>query len=197
MSNFLHSRILPLVLGSAAVVLASNAPARALTWNWSVADSSGGSGSGTFTTTGTTAIANTQYTVTGVTGTYNGQTLSSTPGTYLGPDNILEWDGSSGFLTDHNGITVNGTSNDLNIYSTSASTTTFDPINTVIYSTNFSKYSLTSANLTPVSSSAVPFEVPSGATIPALGSLLTLGVMRKARKFTSNNFSITVTEKVN
>jgi hypothetical protein len=51
--------------------------------------------------------------------------------------------------------------------------------------------------LTPVVTSAVPFDIPGGATIPALGSVLALGVMRKGRKFTSNNLSNTATEKVN
>jgi len=46
-------------------------------------------------------------------------------------------------------------------------------------------------------SSAVPFDIPGGTTIPALGSVLALAVMRKIRKSTSNNFSNTTTEKVN
>jgi len=48
-----------------------------------------------------------------------------------------------------------------------------------------------------ITSQAVPFDIPYGATIPALGSVLALGVMRKVRKFTSNNISNTTTEKVN
>jgi len=53
------------------------------------------------------------------------------------------------------------------------------------------------ASYSSASSAAVPFDIPGGATIPALGSVLALGVMRKARKSTSNTFSITTTEKVN
>lgn len=33
MRNFVQSRILPLAVGSAAAILASTAPAQALTWN--------------------------------------------------------------------------------------------------------------------------------------------------------------------
>jgi hypothetical protein len=47
----------------------------------------------------------------------------------------------------------------------------------------------TYAIITPVA--AVPFDIPCGATIPALGSVLALGVMRKTRKATSNNLSTT------
>ena len=42
----------------------------------------------------------------------------------------------------------------------------------------------TYAIITPVAT--VPFDIPGGATIPTLGSVLALGVMRKARKFTVN-----------
>jgi hypothetical protein len=47
-------------------------------------------------------------------------------------------------------------------------------------------------------STPVPFDIPGGATFPTLGSLLALGVMRKARKFTANKqLANTVTETVN
>ncbi len=77
----------------------------------------------------------------------------------------------------------------------------FSTVNAVISGTlgggSAVDHSITSESLTPVVTSAVPFDIPGGATIPALGSVLALGVMRKGRKFTSNNLSNTATEKVN
>ncbi len=46
-------------------------------------------------------------------------------------------------------------------------------------STTFSSFSAPSA--------AVPFDIPGGATIPAVGGLLALGLMRKARKSLASN----------
>ncbi len=58
--------------------------------------------------------------------------------------------------------------------------TTVSPLTSAIYTGN----TAVSGN---VSSVGVPFEIPGGATIPALGSILALGAMRKIRKSTATN----------
>ncbi|MEH2363004.1 hypothetical protein [Nostoc sp.] len=52
--------------------------------------------------------------------------------------------------------------------------------------------------ITPTEATAVPFDIPGGATIPAVGGLLALGLMRKARKSLASNtrFSEPISEMV-
>ncbi|WP_373528405.1 DVUA0089 family protein [Nostoc sp.] len=54
------------------------------------------------------------------------------------------------------------------------------------------------SSYTVINSAAVPFDIPGGATIPAVGGLLALGLMRKARKSLASNtrFSKPISEMV-
>jgi hypothetical protein len=73
--------------------------ASALTWNWSFSGGPLPSAQGTFTTAGSTTQANTFLTITGVTGTYTdlgGISRNITGlGTFDGPNNQFQWDGSN------------------------------------------------------------------------------------------------------
>jgi hypothetical protein len=94
-------------------------------------------------------------------------------------------------------ISFSTTSDTFNIDSANASLRSQQEPADSIRDSNLSRYfGGLSANLTSVTAAAVPFDIPGGATIPALSSLLALGGMRKARKKVSNNISNSVTEKI-
>jgi len=82
-------------MGSAAAVLANTSSAQALTWNYSITNSSYNySGSLSLTTAGTTPVANQNYTVTGITGTFNGSNITGLS-KYRRADQTFQWDGAS------------------------------------------------------------------------------------------------------
>jgi len=154
------------------------------------------SANGTFTTTDVASGGN--YTITGITGTVGGDTITSllAPGSTGSNDNLISTTGN----LDFNGFSfgTNGSPQYWNLFLDNSST--YKLLNSTSAGTGITgTTSDTTGTFTAISttSSAVPFEIPFGATIPAIGSVLALGVMRKARKSTSNTFSITTTEKVN
>jgi hypothetical protein len=174
------SRLLPLVVGSAAAgVLASMSPAKALVFN----------------------VGGTNYDITTVTGTYTSLStqLQATPwwgqqqlsidlatavygslGQEAGSEDFGGlWDSSSGgtatpyfaYAFTDNAVFQGGA------FQSSPGGTTF-------FSHWFEMSPDTDLTFALGSSSpaTVPFDIPGGATIPAVGSLLALGAMRKARK---------------
>jgi len=185
MRNFVQSGILTLIIGSAAA-LASIAPAQALVFN----------------------VNGTNYDVSTVTETYSSASaqLSTTP-----------WYGNS-TLAASLSQAVYGSALGGQAAGTEYPTLIGTPIfvtDTYTYSANtyyegqyvqtdgfqrgasFATNDPSLETFAVMSPATVPFDIPGGATIPALGSVLALGILRKARKFTSDNISYTATKKVN
>ncbi|MBD2569302.1 hypothetical protein [Anabaena lutea] len=172
------SQILPLVVCSAAAgILASMSPAKALDFNF------------TLSSTVNTNIA---------TGTIYGLTDNATSSASQITINSLTWS-SSVFTPLPFSINIGGASQ--NSFTVSGGTLTgaaFQLSNgnydvylngqgqTVNVVNDFNNGALnfdgfSGVTYTPVSA-AVPFDIPGGATIPTVGSLLALGAMRKAKK---------------
>jgi hypothetical protein len=172
------SRILPLVVGGAVagIVVSGASPAQALTWNWSYTGT-GISASGTFTTNDTPDGSG-FYTISGISGTRNGVTISalSAPGLLGLNDNRIS--ASSPYLTlfgftySWNGSFVN-VDNVLGIWTEGRS-----PLN---FGTNFGLGAAT-VNFTASPSTPVPFDTPAGQAMATVGSLFVLGLMRQAKK---------------
>jgi hypothetical protein len=197
------SCILSLIIGSGATIFASTAPAHALitTYNLQYTPILG---SGITVTSATatfdSALLSTSQTI-DIANSLSGLdafSLNLSNGTSFNLSNLAGW------LLVTNGSGTNVTA--LNFFTSSLG---INPVAGEINGTNLLQLSYwngsgfnptetfsLSTTLTPAASSAVPFDIPGGSTIPVAGSLLGLAVLRKARKSTSNIFSITTTEKV-
>jgi hypothetical protein len=186
------SHIMPLVIGSAAAgILASIAsPAQALTWtanNIRFAD--GGTLTGSINwNTSLSNYDNINLTLTGPALLGGpGTTTSGLNGTitYNSPSQLVASTANQLILT-HNGASTGALSfvrwlstagNNWSVAGTTGSGGDYG-----LFNTNISPQ--VSGNFT-----TVPFDIPGGATIPAVGSLLALGAMRKARKTLAANNS--------
>ena len=181
------SHILPLVVGSAAAILASMSPAHALTY-----------------TLNNFTYDNDQYTATG---SFDYDTVAGYSNV-----NVTFSEGATALFTftDVNSQPSPGWNNNTDTidYVTTGSASLFGyfhiegelPFSTIGvvpvgtnsngYGTYFylstvgGNYSLDNngAYLSGTASAPVPFDIPGGATIPSVGALLALGAMRKARK---------------
>jgi hypothetical protein len=177
------SRILPLVVGGAVagIVVSGASPAQALTWTWNYTDGAGINASGTFTTNDTPNGSG-FYTITDITGTRNGIAITglSAPGGLGGNDNLISQ--SSPYLT-FNGFTYSWNGSFVNVYN-QGNGTWRSGVNSANSGTSFNG-DLTSITFTASvnpSPTPVPFDIPGGATIPTVGSVFALGLMRKAKK---------------
>jgi hypothetical protein len=169
--------------GLSAILLTSTAPAQAVTWTFSWTGGLSGGFNGTLTSSDT-PDTNGYYSITGISGFIGGN-----------PSNLLpQGTTSADGVTSDNLITVNSpnlTSRGFTFSDNGNGDGTID----VRYETgttpgyyeitNFGTYALSnvsfSSNIPPV-----PMEIPGGEASVALGTVLAIGVMRKARKFTSN-----------
>jgi hypothetical protein len=181
------SRILPLVVGSAAAgVFASVAPAHALSITFNL---------------NPTALFNTGLTATGIATFDDSLLIPSTNfvSLVLGPQ-VLQ-----GFSFN----VSNGES--FNLTSISAWQLTTDPSNNVVdlnffngngsnggFLQAFSPLTVRYSSTSGISelflfapTAAVPFDIPGGATIPTVGSLFALALMRKAKKSLASKTRIT------
>ncbi|MBD2500404.1 hypothetical protein [Anabaena azotica] len=186
-------------------ILASTSPAHALTFSFSLPNNIG-SESGTVT--GTLVLPDTISTATAAASSL---TITNAPGA-LSIFNGLQLIGNSNYSVQVNSFTYNSTSvtgTDLLVTSNTQSfngnylafrfrlgDSTF-PRNLFAASSSNDSFNIASGGtlaspsvinnnpaqvtFVPVST-AVPFDIPGGATIPALGGLLALGAMRKAKK---------------
>jgi hypothetical protein len=156
------SRLLPLVVGSAAAgVLASMSPAHALTYNWSF-----------------DGLANTS-------GTFDTDTANTT---------ITRWDGQVDGRAIQGLLTAGAWENNDNKYPLTNTGVSFEEVegtswnlfkapSTSVLSCCTSTFTGTFTGTFTATAVAVPFDnIPGGATIPAVGSLLALGAMRKVKK---------------
>jgi len=205
--NFVQSRILPLIFGSAAALLSSVSPARSLTFT-TINDPSD--------VYGTQASGiNTAGQIVGYyygSGNLNGfldtngtfTTINDPSGVDLTQANGINTAGQIvGYYYDSSGnlngfLDTNGTFTTINDPS-GVNGTQANGINTA--GQIVGSYTDSSGNfngfLATQDTPAVPFDVPGGATIPTLGTVLAIGVMRKIRKSISNNLSKPKIKKVN
>jgi hypothetical protein len=161
-----------------------SAPAQAITiWNWSFTGSSNQSASGTFQTADVTPTAGVTYTITGITGTYNrdsvAYTITGLDTTFVNPSNTFQWDGtpSSSLLSDLGGISFNTSSNSVNIFY--SRNDGYQPVDGTFTNFGIGDDYIVSSTLSPAT--PVPWETDA---LPVVGStiLFGLGVWGK-RKF--------------
>ena len=174
---------LPVALIAAASLVSLAVPnaAHALTWNWSSLVDNGSSGTGTFTTASTTAVANQDEVITGVTGTYT--RVGDDAGTYTitglratSNPSTFRWDGTpnSPIINKRSfAIKLLAGTTDVDIYGELNSWT---PINGISTSFSGSDGNITSSTLSPVSSTPVP------GPIPLLGAGAAFGWSRRLRR---------------
>jgi hypothetical protein len=99
-----------------------SAPAQAITfWNWSFTGNGNQSASGTFQTADVTPTAGVTYSITGITGTYNRDSVAYTItglSNFQDGTNTFQWNGtsSSPLLSNIEGISFNTTSEEVNFY---------------------------------------------------------------------------------
>ncbi|MEH2160642.1 MAG: hypothetical protein V7K38_06245 [Nostoc sp.] len=182
-------RILPLVVGSAAAgILASTSPAHALTWNLNnVQFQDGATASGTFDYDPTSLVYS-NLSITLSSGTiYTSQSFSTSNLNIKLPNQFSVCSNGAACLSSQYvylrfSSNLSNTPGTLNVTATGSSYGV-----TNLAGTPTSSSPLTSGT---ISSTAVPFEIPGGATIPSVGALLALGLMRKARKSIASNTPI-------
>jgi hypothetical protein len=99
-----------------------SAPAQAINiWNWSFTGDGNQSASGTFQTADVTPTAGVTYTITGITGTYNRDSVAyeiTGLRDFQAATNTFQWDGtsSSSILSDLNGISFSTSSGPVNMF---------------------------------------------------------------------------------
>jgi len=161
-----------------------SAPAQAITiWNWSFTGSSNQSASGTFQTADVTPTAGVTYTITGITGTYNrdsvAYTITGLDTTFVNPSNTFQWDGtpSSSLLSDLGGISFNTSSNSVNIFY--SRNDGYQPVDGTFTNFGIGDDYIVSSTLSPATPG--PWETDA---LPVMGStiLFGLGIWAK-RKF--------------
>ena len=153
-----------------------SAPAQAITfWNWSFTGNGNQSASGTFQTADVTPTAGVTYSITGITGTYNRNSVAYTItglSDYNGGTNTFQWNGtsSSPLLSNSDGISFNTTSNSFNFYYYEYGGG-YGAVNDT--STNFSgaDYAIVSSTLSPAT--PVPWETDA---LPVVGSTILFGL---------------------
>jgi len=187
MNKPLQSRILFLALGSAAAIFASNSPAQALTWDWSYSGTDV-TANGTFTTTDSPNI-NGYYTIESITGTRNGDIITGlvppnqgNSNIFSGNDNLISSSGNPDFdgFNYYVPVTTQTPYGEASVYDNVLPTGNY-PVG--YYEATGDGTNGTNGRLITFSATVVPFDIPGGATIPSLGSVLALCVLRKVRSF--------------
>lgn len=192
-----HILTLPLVVGTAATaVVANTLPAHALTWTANnILFADGGTLTGSFDFVGN-AYQNVNLTLTGPAISGGAGTTGSGASatiTFNSPtQNALAPNALSFWFTNDGNLTIDTTDPFNPIGSTNVFLSGFDlttPGTTTPTGTSYGLFGQTTVNYASGSfvSSAVPpqdipFDIPGGATIPTIGSVLALGLMRKAKK---------------
>ncbi|MBD2295105.1 hypothetical protein H6G06_16860 [Anabaena sphaerica FACHB-251] len=174
------SRIMPLVVGGAVagVVVSSASPAQALDFNFSFTNDPGlGSVNGTVEGTIYGLIDNATSSATGiiVTSYPAGLNLPATPFSpfSLGNETSNSFEVLNGVLVNAN-LRIIGSNFQFSLNDS-------EGVNGLvgISSSTYNNGGFAGATYT---SAAVPFDIPGGATIPTVGSLFALGLMRKVKK---------------
>ena len=139
-----------------------SAPAQAINiWNWSFTGDGNGDGnqsaSGTFQTADVTPTAGVTYDITGITGTYNRDSVAyeiTGLSDYQGAANTFQWDGtsSSSILSNFDGISFSTSSNAVNMYFNDVG---YQPIDSTVTTFLNNDDAIVSSTLSPT---AVPWE---------------------------------------
>ncbi len=197
------SQILPLVVGGAVagIVVSAASPAQALEfvtngnfesggtgwtgpWNFGNFGVGGNSSSTAFTTAFENSPANLSQTISGLSvgQTYNFSFdyFQYSSGTVLTPNGIIATLGFSIFSAPILASLIDTTPSSFTNFSTTfVATTTTSLLNFRGYSDPGSAWI---DNVSLTDGVSVPFDIPGGATIPTVGSLFVLGLMRQAKK---------------
>lgn len=153
-----------------------SAPAQAISlWNWSFTGNDNQSASGTFQTADVTPTAGVTYSITGITGTYNRDSVAYTItglSNSFSATNTFQWNGtsSSPVFSDSNGISFNTTSQEVNFFYGGGSGG-YEAVN--VTGTNFSGINdyIVSSTLSPAT--PVPWETDA---LPVVGSTILFGL---------------------
>ncbi|MEH2382764.1 MAG: hypothetical protein V7K27_28415 [Nostoc sp.] len=191
--NFSRLSVLVGAVTAAAVSIAAfPSSAHALDFNWSFSNVTGStSGTVTGTVNGLVEGANSGGPPAVVTVTSAPLAASAGLGTYTFSDGTFTVTGGNITFADWHGAFG---SNNL-FLGTNAGGGTYYP---QLADTGFNIANSNPGASVSFTSAAVPFDIPGGATIPAVGGLLALGLMRKARKSLASNtrFSEPIREMV-
>jgi hypothetical protein len=137
-----------------------------------------------------TPTTNNTYTLTGISGTVNGNAITGLSN-YFGADNLFRWDGTTNILLTFNGISFATASNAYNFYSGGGGTTSadfalsnlasYDENNTISGFNN-----VTISSLDPIAATPVPFDFDPSFGLLALGGAWTVRKMIKKSKSVVN-----------
>ena len=166
------------VASSVAIAL----PASAISFNLSFTTNNHNAGSSPLTVNALlatsdgspTAIPNNTYTLTGISGTANGNAITGLSSTF-GADNIFQWDGTTIIGLTDGGISFDTTSFSFNIFNfNTSSISEFDPSSLAALNNNtpYDGGSVTSLSLTPAT--PVPFDFDPSFGLLALGGAWTV-----------------------
>lgn len=151
-----------------------SAPAQAInSWNWSFTGNGNQSASGTFQTADVTPTAGVTYSITGITGTYNRDSVAYTItglSTGFNASNTFQWNGtpSSSLLSDIGGISFTTSSQSVNMFYAGSG---YQSINRTTTNFDGSDNSIVSSTLSPAT--PVPLETDA---LPVVGSTILLGL---------------------
>jgi len=181
-TNSISNHIIPHVLAM-CVIMATGQTAHALTFTLNTGY---GTGSGTLTLEDTGHTDPTggleEYVVTGITGTFDSQTITGIDWNYGNPDNTIETATNGNILVDTLGISFDtGSTSSYLIQDDTGGFLTDLGAADVIYGPS-GKSSVTSFTAS-APTTPVPFQAPLADAIPVIGSVLVLGALRKVRTF--------------
>ncbi|MEI6429950.1 MAG: hypothetical protein WCO45_16440 [Pseudanabaena sp. ELA607] len=177
------------IASSVAVAL----PASAISFNFSFTGVNGLTVNSVLTTSdpSPTATANQTYTVTGISGTVNGNAITGL-GSFSpigSPDNTFRWDGTTNIGVTGAGISFATDSIQFNLNNgASGSISDFNPGSISVLDPNFIGTSPTSLSLTPVAATPVPFEFnPSFGMLALGGAWAVRKMIQKSKSGAVNN----------
>lgn len=164
-------------LSAGVAALTSATPAHALNWNFSFSFDNGDTASGALTTDGASAVAGQAYTITAISGTFRGESITGLYPYVPASFNQFEWTGGSPSFKVYSGITWTSTNWTADIRQNIANPTAFGyPL--VWCTVGDSCGNLTSYSISPVSSSPAAAPGP----LPLLGAGAAFSMSRRLRR---------------
>ncbi len=166
----------PIVLAAVAslATLAVPSAAHALDWNFSFVFDNGDTASGAMTTGGTSAVAGQTYTITAISGTFKGESITGLSSIYP-TSNQFEWTGASPSFKVNDGISWITSTYTAEIVQLTGSGFNY-PTHWII--SGIGSGNLTSFSISPVSSSPAAAPGP----LPLLGAGAAFSMSRRLRR---------------
>jgi hypothetical protein len=174
-----HPFVLAAVVSLATLAVPS--AAHALDWNFSFSFNNGDTASGTMTTGGTSAVAGQTYSISAISGTFKGESITGLDSNTLRPiSNQFEWTGGSPSFKVYSGIGWTTPTYTALIRQGSTSVTSFGYPSAweLMSPAGLNANALTSFSISPVSSSPAAAPGP----LPLLGAGAAFSMSRRLRR---------------